>query len=115
LLAETPLSGRANCLFVGTHVIGGTARAVVVLTGKEAEFGKISERLKLRPQETEFEHGVRQFGYLLLEVTLALVFLIFAVNTSPLQFCFSSSTQHRSSSEQDGSWNLSFLPRSLCW
>jgi Mg2+-importing ATPase len=80
LPAEAPLSSRTNCLFMGTHVISGTAIAVVVFTGKEAEFGKISERLKLRPQETEFEHGIRQFGYLLLEVTLALVFLIFAVN-----------------------------------
>ncbi|MCX5845485.1 MAG: magnesium-translocating P-type ATPase [Deltaproteobacteria bacterium] len=80
LSAEAPLSSRTNCLFMGTHVISGTARAVVIFTGKEAEFGKISERLKLRPQETEFEHGIRQFGYLLLEVTLALVFLIFAVN-----------------------------------
>jgi len=77
---ETPLGRRSNSLFMGTHVISGTARAVVVFTGKQAEFGKISERLKLRTQETEFEHGVRQFGYLLLEVTLALVFLIFAVN-----------------------------------
>ncbi len=80
LPAEAPLSSRTNCLFLGTHVISGTARAVVVFAGKEAEFGKISERLKLRPQETEFEHGIRQFGYLLLEVTLALVFLIFVVN-----------------------------------
>ncbi|HVO66650.1 MAG TPA: magnesium-translocating P-type ATPase [Syntrophales bacterium] len=80
LPAETPLSGRANCLFMGTHVISGTAKAVVVLTGTQAEFGKISERLKLRNQETEFEHGVRHFGYLLMEVTMALVFVIFAVN-----------------------------------
>jgi Mg2+-importing ATPase len=80
LPAEAPLSSRTNCLLMGTHVISGTARAVVVFTGQEAEFGKISERLKLRPQETEFERGIRQFGYLLLEVTLALVFMIFAVN-----------------------------------
>ncbi len=80
LPAETPLSGRANCLFMGTHVISGTAKAVAVLTGTQAEFGRISERLKLINKETEFEHGVRHFGYLLLEVTLALVFLIFAVN-----------------------------------
>ncbi|HVO66298.1 MAG TPA: magnesium-translocating P-type ATPase [Syntrophales bacterium] len=80
LSMETPLGRRSNCLFMGTHVISGTATAVVVFTGKQAEFGKISERLKIRSQETEFEHGIRQFGYLLLEVTLALVFLIFAVN-----------------------------------
>jgi len=80
LPAETPLSGRTNCLFMGTHVISGTAKAVVIFTGKQAEFGKISERLKLRPQETEFEHGIHQFGYFLLEVTLALVIVVFAIN-----------------------------------
>jgi len=80
LPAETPLSRRSNCLFMGTHVISGTARAVVVFTGKQGEFGKISERLKLKKPETEFEHGIRQFGYLLQEVTLTLIFLIFAVN-----------------------------------
>jgi Mg2+-importing ATPase len=80
LPADTPLSGRTNCLFMGTHVISGTAMAAVVFTGKQAEFGKISERLKIRPQETEFEHGIRQFGYFLLEVTLALVIAVFAIN-----------------------------------
>ena len=54
LSPETPLSGRTNCLFMGTHVISGTARAVAVFTGKQAEFGKISERLKMKPQETQY-------------------------------------------------------------
>lgn len=80
LPAETPLSGRTNCIFMGTHAISGTAKAVAVFTGKQAEFGKISERLKLRPQETEFERGIHKFGYFLLEVTLALVALVFAIN-----------------------------------
>lgn len=77
---RTPLAGRTNSLFMGTHVISGTATALVILTGKQAEFGKISEKLKLRPPETEFEHGIRQFGYLLLEVTLLLVIAVFAIN-----------------------------------
>jgi Mg2+-importing ATPase len=77
---ETSLSQRTNSLFMGTHVVSGSARAVVVRTGKETEFGKVSERLKLRPPETEFEHGVRRFGYLLMEITLVLVFAIFAIN-----------------------------------
>jgi Mg2+-importing ATPase len=80
LSLETPLARRTNCLFMGTHVISGTARAVAVFTGKQAEFGKISERLKLKPQETEFEQGIRRFGFFLLEVTLSLVIVIFAVN-----------------------------------
>jgi Mg2+-importing ATPase len=58
----------------------GSATAVVVHTGKMTEFGKISERLKLRPPETEFETGIRKFGYFLLEITLTLVALIFAAN-----------------------------------
>ena len=77
---ETPLAKRTNTLFMGTHVVSGSASAVVVHTGRDTEFGKVSERLALRPPETEFERGVRQFGYLLMEVTLLMVFVIFAFN-----------------------------------
>ena len=77
---ETPLAQRTNTLFMGTHVVSGSAKALVVRTGKETEFGKVSERLALRPSETEFERGVRRFGYFLMEVTLLLVIIIFAVN-----------------------------------
>jgi Mg2+-importing ATPase len=80
LPAVTGLNQRTNSLYMGTNVISGTAKAVVVHTGKETEFGKVSERLKLRPPETEFEHGLSKFGYFLMEVTLVLVALIFAAN-----------------------------------
>lgn len=76
----TSLSRRTNVLFMGTHVVSGNAKVVVVNTGRETEFGKVSERLKLRPPETEFEHGVRSFGYFLVEITLVLVIAIFAIN-----------------------------------
>ncbi len=76
----TPLAKRTNTLFMGTHVVSGSANAVVVHTGRDTEFGKVSERLALRPPETEFERGVKQFGYLLMEVTLLLVIAIFAFN-----------------------------------
>jgi len=77
---DTPLGQRTNSLFMGTHVISGTARALVIYTGKQTEFGSVSERLKLRPPETEFEHGVKHFGYLLLEVTIILVVSVFVIN-----------------------------------
>lgn len=80
LPAETPLNARRNSLWMGTHVISGTAKALIISTGKDTEFGKISERLKLRPLETEFERGIRSFGYFLMEVTLVLVIVIFAIN-----------------------------------
>jgi Mg2+-importing ATPase len=78
--AETPISHRTNALWMGTHVVSGSARAMIIRTGKETEFGKVSERLKLRPQETEFERGIRRFGYFLMEVTMVLVVAIFAIN-----------------------------------
>jgi Mg2+-importing ATPase len=80
LPAETALAQRTNVLWMGTNVVSGSATALIVNTGKGTEFGKVSERLKLRPQETEFEHGVRHFGYLLMEITLVLVVAIFAIN-----------------------------------
>jgi Mg2+-importing ATPase len=76
----TSLSQRTNSLFMGTNVVSGSAQAVVVGTGSKTEFGKVSERLKLRPPETEFEHGVKHFGYLLMEVTMVLVVVTFAIN-----------------------------------
>ena len=52
----------------------------MVHTGKLTEFGKVSESLAMRPPMTEFERGVRRFGYFLMEVTLILILLIFAGN-----------------------------------
>lgn len=80
LKGDTSLGERTNSLWMGTHVISGTAKALVVRTGKETEFGAISGRLKLRPPETEFDKGIRNFGYFLMEITLLLVILIFAFN-----------------------------------
>ena len=80
LAVETPLAQRTNSLFCGTHVESGTGRAVVVRIGRETEFGSISKRLEFRTPETEFERGVLQFGYFLMEVTLLLIVVIFVVN-----------------------------------
>ena len=80
LAPDTPLSARSNTLFMGTHVVSGAGKALVVTTGKRTEFGKISESLVLRPPETGFERGVKQFGYLLMEITLIMAIVIFAVN-----------------------------------
>ena len=82
LPADTPLAERTNCLFMGTHVVSGEGRAVVTRTGKDTEFGKVSGRLEAKTEETEFERGVRHFGYLHVEVTFVLVMAIFAINVA---------------------------------
>lgn len=73
-------SERFNAVFEGTHVVSGTARVLVVHTGAETEFGAISERLRLRAPETDFERGLRRFGEMLIKVTLVFVIAIFAIN-----------------------------------
>jgi Mg2+-importing ATPase len=80
LSADTALSHRTNSLYMGTHVVSGAATAVVVHIGKDTEFGGLSEKLRARPAETEFEHGIRRFGYMLMELTLMLVLAVFAIN-----------------------------------
>jgi Mg2+-importing ATPase len=80
LPADTPLAKQSNSLFMGSHVVSGKAKALVMKTAKMTEFGKITGRLQLRPPETDFEHGIRRFGYMLMEITLVLVVIIFAIN-----------------------------------
>ncbi len=42
----------------------------------ETEFGSISESLRLRAPETDFERGLRRFGEMLIRVTLVFVIAI---------------------------------------
>ena len=77
---ETPISGRANCLWMGTTVRAGTAELVIVATGAATGYGAVAQRLALRPPETAFERGIRQFGHLLTQMMMVLVVVVFAAN-----------------------------------
>jgi len=74
------LTERTNCVFMGTNVRSGSAKALIEQIGPATVFGQIAGRLTLRSPETEFERGIRRFGYLLTEVMLVLVLVVFAVN-----------------------------------
>ena len=78
--ADAPLSGRSNVLFQGTHVVSGMAKALIVHTGVQTEFGQIYQHLQHPPPETEFERGIRTFGNMLIYITLIMVISIFAIN-----------------------------------
>ena len=71
---------RTNCVFMGTNVRNGTATVLAVATGENTEFGEIASQLKLRPPETDFERGVRRFGYMLTQIMLVLTLAVFAIN-----------------------------------
>jgi Mg2+-importing ATPase len=84
------ISEWGNYVFLGTSVVSGTANAVVAKTGGSTEFGKIAQRLAGREPETEFERGLRRFGFLMMQVALVLVIFVFFVNVFFKPF-FSSS------------------------
>jgi len=78
--AGASLAERINSVFMGTNVRSGTARALVVHTGTSTEFGQIADRLTARPLETEFESGIRRFGYLLTRIIAILVIAVLIIN-----------------------------------
>jgi Mg2+-importing ATPase len=78
--ASAELVERTNCVFLGTNVRSGSARCLIITTGTATEFGTIAHRLTLRPPETDFDRGIRHFGYLLTSAMLVMVFVVFGVH-----------------------------------
>ncbi len=67
-------------VFLGTSVVSGMATAVVLSIGSQTAFGQIAERLAMRPQETEFQRGIRQFSLLIMRAVFFLVLFIVVVS-----------------------------------
>lgn len=88
---EEGLIDRTNSVYTGTNVQSGNGKLLVMRTGDKSEFAQIADRLAVRPPETEFERGVRQFGNLLTQSMLILTLIVFAINVSmnrPLEDAF---------------------------
>ncbi|CDX56258.1 magnesium transporter [Mesorhizobium plurifarium] len=77
---EAGIAQRSNAVFTGTSVRSGTAKVLAVATGARTEFASIAEALERRIPETEFARGIRMFGYLMTEIMLAIVILVFFAN-----------------------------------
>jgi Mg2+-importing ATPase len=75
-----PLNQRNNSVFLGSHVVSGTAKVFAVTTGKATEFGKLSTHLQMPAPQTAFQEGIKQFSNFLMLVTLVLTVAIFAIN-----------------------------------
>ena len=78
--ADAGLSKRKNVLFQGSSIVSGKAKALVVLTGIDTVMGQTAQHLSAPVEETAFEKGIRQFGYLLMRVTVFLAILILILN-----------------------------------
>jgi Mg2+-importing ATPase len=78
--ADAALALRSNAAFLGTHVLSGTGRALVVATGRSTEFGALAAELETRRGRTRFEQGLNAFGALLVRTMAVLVTAMFVIN-----------------------------------
>jgi Ca2+-transporting ATPase len=76
---DAPLGDRLTMLFVGTSVVRGKARAVVVATGARTELGHLSALIgRHRDRTTPLEERLDSFGKRVLWGCLGLAALLFA-------------------------------------
>lgn len=78
---DVPLGDRENMVFMGTHVAGGNALAVVVATGMNTEIGHIAGLIQKADTEatTPLQQSLHQFGRVLVGASLGIVALLFIV------------------------------------
>ncbi|WP_018078510.1 magnesium-translocating P-type ATPase [Thiobacillus denitrificans] len=75
------IAAATNAVFMGTSIVSGSARVVLVRrTGSDTALGQIADTLARRPPRTAFERGTRDFGNLILRLTLLLVLFVLLVN-----------------------------------
>lgn len=66
--------------FMGTNVISGSAKAVVIKTADDTYFGKVSHTLSSGKPKTAFEKGVENISKLLMKFMLVMVPITFLLN-----------------------------------
>ncbi len=76
---NAPIISKNNCLWKGTNVVNGTAKAIAVNLGKDTVFGHMQKSLQHKA-DTVFEKGIKNFGYFLLRITLVLAIIILGIN-----------------------------------
>lgn len=69
-----------DLVFMGASVVSGTATALVFATGRDARIGAIAETLRKPPPPTAFSLGIRDFGLMIVRLTVALVLFVLLIN-----------------------------------
>ncbi len=74
-------TGYKNIAFMGTNVISGSARAVVIAVGEDTQFGAIAKTLQTAPKtQTSFEKGVTSVSKILLRFMVFMLPIVFIIN-----------------------------------
>jgi Mg2+-importing ATPase len=69
-----------NMLYMGSSVVSGTAKALVVATGRKAQLGSIAGALQKPPPPTAFALGIQKFGMMIVQATIFLVLFVVIIN-----------------------------------
>ncbi|MCU4715807.1 magnesium-translocating P-type ATPase [Bacillus cereus] len=71
-----------NLCFMGTHIISGTAKAIVVGTGTDTYFGSIAKNLyKLNKKfDSRFDKGVSQVSWLLIKLMIIMTPIVMMIH-----------------------------------
>lgn len=78
---EIPLGDRKNMCYMGSTVVYGRGKAVVVATGMETEMGKIAGALaQTKEEQTPLQRRLEELGTLLSKMVLGICLFIFAFN-----------------------------------
>ena len=77
---EDPITATENLAFIGSDVISGSAKVVVIAVGNDTMFGSISASVTEEPEKTAFEIGVNSVSMLLIRFMLVMVPIVLFVN-----------------------------------
>jgi len=68
-----------NLAFMGSNIISGSAKAIVVVVGNETYIGQVAQKINEKPIQTNFEKGVKKISIMLtiiMAIVIPIVFLI---------------------------------------
>jgi len=68
-----------NACFMGTNVLSGSARGVVLNTGANTHFGSIARKMMARREASSFDKGVSGFTWLMIRFMVVMVSITFVV------------------------------------
>lgn len=77
---QSNLLDLSNICFMGTNVVSGTAKAVVVATGSRTYFGSLAKAIVGSRVQTAFDRGVNSVSWLLIRFMLVMVPIVFLLN-----------------------------------
>ena len=75
-----------NICFMGTNVISGSAKGIVIKTADSTYFGKIAHTITSGKDKTAFQKGIENISRLLIKFMLFMIPLVFIINVEKHEF-----------------------------